>query len=1192
MIGRTRAYRDVTGFPAPGGRRAGGGRTGASSARTVRRLLCSLAASTALLPAAALAANGAGVSTIGVYPGANESTATHISGGGTVILGSSLYDFGPDGYQLTNEMPFIVTGGVVAPLPVPVVGQPAGVPFDLSRDGSVVVGYVNTGADIYDDPTTSAVMWKKGANGYTLTELASMPGSYHLASYAFGVTADGGTAVGSTDLAPTVDENGNQVYQTVPAIWNLRTNSVQAADVSGLGLTGTGFGGALTTVSGDGSTMAGIELDTDGLSNADDGSDYNKFLIGFYSQKGVAKKLPGLNATDNDTIPLRINANGSAIVGLSIIGQITGTTDYPQAQATLFRPATGTITSLGSLAGPTGVSAAFGVSDDAHVVVGVSGAGGVLTAFDLLNVLVSPNSLDISSLTAFRWSDAGSHTGMQDLNLLMSGAGVDMTGIKLQIATDVSGDGSLIVGSGDFNGIREGYVARYIDGATGSGSTLPPPAVVPTLPIATGTLPASGTGFQSLRDSHGLSSRGYGVSDNGSVVGQWITASDDHEFYGLEPSAFYRDPSGAVTNIPSGQGGDSSIAYGISEDGKIVVGAENYATQTSIAFRYVAGGQKFELGLIGLDASNTDSGHSAARAVDADGAVIVGDSTISGDASGVAHAFRWTATDKMVDLGTIGGATGNSQALAVNADGSVVAGNSVVAGAAGAHAFRWSSAGGMADLGTLASYADSSTATGISDDGSIVVGTSSNAAASTTRSFRWTAAGGMVQLADPAGTAYQSVAATAVSGDGNIIVGTLLPTGTSQTAAFRWTQADGVEPLATVLAGAGIDMTGLTLDTADAISRNGQFITGSFHDYTDAPTAYIARVIEVSPPPVSPPPVSPPPVSPPPVSPPPVSPPPVSPPPVSPPPIAGVTTYASVQGSIDQIGSERTRVMTQQHGLVAQALSPADVSGEGSRIGVFAATGSQSLGATGRWAIGSSIIVSGALFETSATYNSSRFGSASLRRSTTVGGSLRWLMPSGTVRPFAEAGGWIVPDADLAFHRAYINGAGIATGTARPGGSLSYYYGRAGAVLDSGSFGRLTLSGEIGREQLHTGRFDETLTRDDPFEAHYSAGNDRLTIAKAVASWSHDLTRRIGFSLSAGYSHGFDHRSSLAVSVPGIGTLGTETSGHVGWAEYGAKISYRLMPNATIGVFGSGVAGNRKDVGEETHVGIALNVDF
>lgn len=284
--------------------------------------------------------------------------------------------------------------------------------------------------------------------------------------------------------------------------------------------------------------------------------------------------------------------------------------------------------------------------------------------------------------------------------------------------------------------------------------------------------------------------------------------------------------------------------------------------------------------------------------------------------------------------------------------------------------------------------------------------------------------------------------------------------------------------------------------------------------------------------------------------------------------------------------------MTQQHGLVALALSPADVAGQGSEVGIFAAVGSHAEGASGRVALGRSVFISAALFNTSANYGDSIYGNVSLHSSLTLGGSLRWVLPEGRVRPFVEGGGWIVPHADLAFTRAYMNGAGVAIGRTDPGGSLSYYYGRLGAVLAAGGLGRFTLSGEIGRERLHTGRFDEGLDDRDPFEAHSTAGSDGLTIAKAEASVDHDLTSRLGFAVYGSYACGFNQRTSLAVYVPGIGTLSPSTTGSFGWGEYGASLNYRLTMRLTLSLFGTGVTGDDRHVGRENHGGIALRFGF
>lgn len=108
-------------------------------------------------------------------------------------------------------------------------------------------------------------------------------------------------------------------------------------------------------------------------------------------------------------------------------------------------------------------------------------------------------------------------------------------------------------------------------------------------------------------------------------------------------------------------GGGSSAAYGVSADGRVVVGEARNAEGRERAFRWTAGGGMQDLGTL-------DGNSSFAYGVSADGNVVVG---WANKAVGQRRAFRWQ-NGGMVDLGTLDGIW--SYAYGVSADGSVVVG--------------------------------------------------------------------------------------------------------------------------------------------------------------------------------------------------------------------------------------------------------------------------------------------------------------------------------------------------------------------------------------------------------------------------------------------------------------------------------------------------------------------------------------
>ncbi len=268
---------------------------------------------------------------------------------------------------------------------------------------------------------------------------------------------------------------------------------------------------------------------------------------------------------------------------------------------------------------------------------------------------------------------------------------------------------------------------------------------------------ASG-GMQTLTD------RGYlsvsGMSADGSVVvGTSLPFIGPHRAFrwtANEDVVFLEPPPGLI----------DAFASNVSADGTTVVGFLNGLVYATRAFFWRAD--------TGMRVFGDPDHGIAAYDVSADGSVIVGALAVGLSR----HAFVWTQSDGVRDLGVLPGAI-ESSAQAVSADGTVVVGFGDFGDTT--RAFRWTAAGGMQDLGTLPGKS-SSFAYDVSADGSVVVGESGSA--SEVRAFRWTASTGMRDLGALPGDTRSS--ARGVSADGSVVVGQ--SAGSATWHAFRWSE--------------------------------------------------------------------------------------------------------------------------------------------------------------------------------------------------------------------------------------------------------------------------------------------------------------------------------------------------------------------------------------------------------------------
>jgi probable HAF family extracellular repeat protein len=586
--------------------------------------------------------------------------------------------------------------------------------------------------------------------------------------------------------------------------------------------------------------------------------------------------------------------------------------------------------------------------------------------------------------------------------------------------------------------------------------------------------------------------------------------------------------------------------------------------------------------------------------------------------SGGPHAFKWTLATGSVDLGvlTINGMQATaSNALNICADTMVIVGSSgfdsilgnVDIGLAGTTPFRWTQATGMVDIGALPTTGSggfvTSIANGVNADGSVVVGESSygnvgtlythafrwvltpgtttgimtdidggaatvsSGFGTTTSAFRWTQATGMVNIGRLPGL-DTFASAQAVSDDGNIIVGTssyLTPVKLVQTA-FRWTQATGIQNLNTLLTNAGVNLNGAVLQTAIGITGDGQFIVGN-GQFAAGATGYIVRYCDatnmaaclatatgtsgtgtgtglggagasgtstgV---------------------------------------IAGITTAASVQSSIDQVAAARRMILIQEFGEAAQLLGANERIGSGSEIGIFAAGGTDDSldgGAAGRISYGNGFSVLAGLAGGEEHYDH-------VKTDATFMGALavRYIYDTGAAwRPYGEVGAWGVPGASFTFTRTYANGAGASVGSSTVNATKYYAYGRLGAAFTPSIADEFALSVELGHGALHTGAFAETFSALNPFQASGASATDEMSAAKLRAQWTHAFTATIDATLWAAAADAFDTKTGFAAGIPGFGLVTPNPMNRPTWAEYGARIGYKITPATVVEVYADGVSG-------------------
>lgn len=239
-------------------------------------------------------------------------------------------------------------------------------------------------------------------------------------------------------------------------------------------------------------------------------------------------------------------------------------------------------------------------------------------------VVVGSATVTASAVNAFRWTLDG---GFEDLGSL-AGFGTNVR----SYAFGVSDDGTRVVGRSELDGaphIHRGFV--WVEGAT------------------TGV--AENSQMYELPGFHTVDGRSEAMGISGD--GRYAVGSSEVSLYsGFQAIRWdleHIETTGTASYQALGTlGGSDSRAIAVNRDGRVVVGEAENIDGNSEAFRWEEGGTWGDASNPQMESLGTLGGNfSIARGVNADGNVVVGESSLADNSNA---AFRWTRETGMESL--------------------------------------------------------------------------------------------------------------------------------------------------------------------------------------------------------------------------------------------------------------------------------------------------------------------------------------------------------------------------------------------------------------------------------------------------------------------------------------------------------------------------------------------------------------
>ncbi|MDP4022101.1 autotransporter-associated beta strand repeat-containing protein [Methylobacterium sp. NEAU 140] len=257
----------------------------------------------------------------------------------------------------------------------------------------------------------------------------------------------------------------------------------------------------------------------------------------------------------------------------------------------------------------------------------------------------------------------------------------------------------------------------------------------------------------------------------------------------------------------------------------------------------------------------------------------------------------------------------------------------------------------------------------------------------------------------------------------------------------------------------------------------------------------------------------------------------------------------------------------------------------GDCVSGFGLAGSYSVGAQGRRAITEELIAIGGF-----AYSGYDSGRIRVAGAPIFAGLLRYDPAGfGGARPFIDVGGLVAPWQTMTYGRTYAAGTMTGFGAGRMSSTSTSIFGRVGYVARLSPQDEVAAAVEIARGWQTLAGYGESQLVPNPYPLASRGGTDVINIAKLGAQYTRLFGTSVEAQVNLGVAHGFGLKSGLNPTVLGVPF---ETPvGDTTWAEYGARLSYRVRQDLALDAFILGTLGPRP-VGDTIHGGASVRYAF